>query len=116
VEVRPLREMTGRSLFSEVFFDEARAPDAARIGGLNEGWIVANTTLANERAGLGAGGSGAGGGALPGRKNGMLDVRVGDLMSRPRLAVGRDRARGHAVRARRVDLRRQRPDPAQHHR
>src|SRR4029077_13164621 len=28
VEVRPLREMTGRALFSEVFFDDARVPDA----------------------------------------------------------------------------------------
>ncbi|MGH9048975.1 MAG: acyl-CoA dehydrogenase family protein, partial [Acidimicrobiia bacterium] len=66
VEIRPLREMTGRALFNEVFFDDARVADAARIGGLNEGWAVANTTLANERAGLGSGGSGAVGGAAPG--------------------------------------------------
>jgi alkylation response protein AidB-like acyl-CoA dehydrogenase len=97
VEVRPLREMTGRSLFSEVFFDDARVPDSARIGGLDEGWIVANTTLANERAGLGAGGSGAGGGALPGRKNGMLDVRVGALASRPRAERGPESMVGRAT-------------------
>jgi alkylation response protein AidB-like acyl-CoA dehydrogenase len=82
VEVRPLREMTGRALFSEVFFDDARVSDDAIIGELNQGWVVANTTLANERAGLGSGGSGAGGGAFPGRKAGMLEVRVGDLAER----------------------------------
>lgn len=82
VEVRPLREMTGRTLFSEVFFDNARVGDDAIIGGLNEGWTVANTTLANERAGLGSGGSGAGGAAFPGKKGGMLQVRAGDLAER----------------------------------
>jgi alkylation response protein AidB-like acyl-CoA dehydrogenase len=82
VEVRPLREMTGRALFSEVFFDDARVRDDAIIGGENQGWIVANTTLANERAGLGSGGGGAGGAAFPGRKAGMLEVRVGDLAER----------------------------------
>jgi alkylation response protein AidB-like acyl-CoA dehydrogenase len=79
VEVRPLREMTGRALFSEVFFDDARVPDSARIGGLNEGWGVANTTLANERAGLGAGGGGALGAAVPGSKARMLGRRAGDV-------------------------------------
>jgi len=82
VEVRPLREMTGRALFSEVFFDDARVADSEIIGGLNEGWLVANTTLANERAGLGSGGGGAGGGAFPGTKGGMLEVRVGDVADR----------------------------------
>jgi len=82
VEVRPLREMTGRALFSEVFFDDARVADDAIIGGLNDGWVVANTTLANERAGLGSGGGGAGGAAFPGKRGGMLQVRVGDLAER----------------------------------
>jgi alkylation response protein AidB-like acyl-CoA dehydrogenase len=82
VEVRPLREMTGRALFSEVFFDDARVSDAAVLGEVDHGWTVANTTLTAERAGLGTGGSGAGGAAFPGRKNGMLDQRAGDLAER----------------------------------
>ncbi|HEX3565040.1 MAG TPA: acyl-CoA dehydrogenase family protein, partial [Acidimicrobiales bacterium] len=45
VEVRPLREMTGRSLFNEVFLTDARVPDSCLLGGLNNGWAVANTTL-----------------------------------------------------------------------
>jgi alkylation response protein AidB-like acyl-CoA dehydrogenase len=55
VDVRPLREMTGRALFNEVFLSDARVPDAALVGGLHNGWAVANTTLAFERSGLGAG-------------------------------------------------------------
>ena len=77
VDVRPLREMTGRAMFNEVFFDDARVSNDAVIGGLNEGWPVALTTLANERVGLG-GGAGAVGGA-PGRKGGMLQRRAGDV-------------------------------------
>jgi alkylation response protein AidB-like acyl-CoA dehydrogenase len=88
VEVRPLREMTGRSLFSEVFFSDARVNQSAMIGELNGGWAVANTTLANERAGLGSGGSGAVGGAMPGKKAKQLERRVGDLTA----GRGRDRA------------------------
>ena len=80
VEVRPLREMTGRSLFCEVFLTDARVADTECIGGHGAGWIAANTTLANERAGLGVGGSGASGGGFPGRKSGMLDITVGELM------------------------------------
>ena len=81
IEVRPLREMTGRALFNEVFMTDARVPADAVIGGLNNGWAVANTTLAFERAGLGAGGgSAAGGAATPGTVVGDLDRRAGDFV------------------------------------
>jgi alkylation response protein AidB-like acyl-CoA dehydrogenase len=81
VEVRPLREMTGRALFNEVFINEARVSDAAIIGGTNNGWAVANTTLALERAGLGAGGgSAAATPAVPGTIAGDLPRRVGDFV------------------------------------
>ena len=72
VEVRPLREMTGRSLFTEVFLDGARATDEEIVGGLDGGWPVARTTLMNERMGLGGGGGAVGG--VPGRRGGMLDT------------------------------------------
>jgi len=96
VEVRPLREMTGRALFSEVFFDDARVADDAVLGGVDEGWIVANTTLAAERAGLGSGGGGAGGSAFPGHKGGMLDARAGDLAERTSRAGVQPAAFGRA--------------------
>ena len=60
VEVRPLREMTGEAVFNEVFLDDARVPHANSLGGLNDGWTVANTTLSHERASLGDGGAGWG--------------------------------------------------------
>ncbi len=85
VEVRPLREMTGRALFNEVFLTDARVGDDAVIGGLNHGWAVANTTLMNERAGLGAGaGSPMGTGALPGTVAGYLERRAGDFAGQAR--------------------------------
>jgi len=84
VEVRPLRELTGRALFNEVFLTEARVPNDAVIGGLNNGWAVANTTLANERAGLGAGGGSAAASlAIPGTVMGHLDRRAGDFVPDP---------------------------------
>jgi alkylation response protein AidB-like acyl-CoA dehydrogenase len=38
VDVRPLKEMTGHSLFNEVFITDGRVADSALIGGLNTWW------------------------------------------------------------------------------
>ena len=81
VDVRPLREMTGRAMFNEVFIDGARVPVANIIGGLNNGWAVANTTLMVERASLGSGGGGGLGIALPGSLAGHLHRRAGDFVA-----------------------------------
>jgi alkylation response protein AidB-like acyl-CoA dehydrogenase len=80
IEVRPLREMTGRALFNEVFLTSARVNEDALIGGLGNGWAVGNTTLMFERAGLGAGGGGAGSAAQPGTVMGHLPKRAGDFV------------------------------------
>ncbi len=80
VEIRPLRELTGRAMFNEVFLTDVRVPDDAAIGGINNGWAVANTTLMFERSGLGAGGGGGGVSALPGSIGGDLPRRVGDFI------------------------------------
>ena len=82
VDVRPLKEMTGHALFNEVFLTDARVADTALIGGVNQGWAAANTTLMNERAGLGSGGGTAAGGdsAQPGTVMGVLGKRVGDFV------------------------------------
>jgi alkylation response protein AidB-like acyl-CoA dehydrogenase len=85
VEVRPLREMTGRALFNEVFMTDARVSDDAVIGGVDRGWAVANTTLMNERTGLGSGGGSImGSGALPGTVAGHLERRAGDFAGQPK--------------------------------
>jgi alkylation response protein AidB-like acyl-CoA dehydrogenase len=81
IDVRPLYEMTGHAMFNEVFINDAIVPDAWVIGDLNNGWAAANTTLANERAGLGAGGGGAAGGASPGTITNQLGMRAGDFVA-----------------------------------
>jgi alkylation response protein AidB-like acyl-CoA dehydrogenase len=54
VEVRPLREITGTSDFNEVFLDSVRIPAGQVIGEVNDGWRIANASLAHERSGVGA--------------------------------------------------------------
>jgi alkylation response protein AidB-like acyl-CoA dehydrogenase len=84
VEIRPLREMTGRSLFNEVFLDDVVVRDVDVVGGEGNGWAVTTTTLAFERAGLGAGSSGgAEGSAFPGSVVGHLDRLAGELAAPP---------------------------------
>ena len=53
VEVRPLRELTGETLFNEVFFDDVFVPDDDVVGEVNQGWTVARATLGNERVSIG---------------------------------------------------------------
>ncbi|WP_029136416.1 acyl-CoA dehydrogenase [Nakamurella lactea] len=55
ITVRPLREITGNSLFNEVFFDDVFVPDDAVIGRPGDGWRLARTTLANERVQMSGG-------------------------------------------------------------
>jgi alkylation response protein AidB-like acyl-CoA dehydrogenase len=58
IEVRPLRQITGFAHFNEVFLTDVRVPAENVLGGLNNGWMVAQTTLANERNMIGSGGTG----------------------------------------------------------
>ncbi|MBI1736867.1 MAG: acyl-CoA dehydrogenase family protein [Candidatus Rokubacteria bacterium] len=51
VEVRPLKQITGHALFSEVFMTNARADRRDLIGDLGQGWGIAQTTLGYERGG-----------------------------------------------------------------
>jgi len=60
VEARPLRQITGVAHFNETFLTDARIPADNLLGGVNNGWGVAQTTLANERAAIGNVGSGIG--------------------------------------------------------
>ncbi|MGD9701300.1 MAG: acyl-CoA dehydrogenase [Acidimicrobiia bacterium] len=53
VEVRPLREITGESMFNEVFFDDVFVPDDDVVGEIDQGWTVARATLGNERVSIG---------------------------------------------------------------
>lgn len=50
IEVRPIPQAWGPSDFNEVFFDEVEVPVENLVGRENDGWAVAQGTLAAERA------------------------------------------------------------------
>ncbi len=60
VDVRPLRELTGESIFNEVFLDGVFVPDDCVVGDVDDGWKVARNTLSNERVSLSSGSGGLG--------------------------------------------------------
>jgi len=49
IEIRPILQITGDSEFSEVFYDGVRTARENVVGEVNDGWRVANATLAFER-------------------------------------------------------------------
>jgi len=91
VDVRPLKEMTGRTFFSEVFMDDAVVHDTDRIGDLGDGWRVANTTLTVERTSIGTGSTGVAM-AAPGTKMNSFGRIAGEVVQRSK----ESRAEGHA--------------------
>jgi alkylation response protein AidB-like acyl-CoA dehydrogenase len=52
IEVRPLRHISGKAEFAEVFFTDVVVPRANLVGELNGGWTITQGSLAHERAGL----------------------------------------------------------------
>lgn len=52
IEVRPLKEMTGGSMFNEVYLTDVRVPHENLVGDVGDGWRCARTTLMNERVTL----------------------------------------------------------------
>lgn len=55
IEIRPLREITGRSVFNEVFLDDVFVPDECVVGDPGQGWRLARATLSYERVAMGRG-------------------------------------------------------------
>jgi alkylation response protein AidB-like acyl-CoA dehydrogenase len=88
VEVRPIRQMTGGATFNEVFLTDVGVPDALRLGDAGDGWNVALTTLAFERATSGsARGSEVGGSWMQVRALAEWAGATADPVMRQRLAT-----------------------------
>lgn len=51
IEIRPIREITGDSLFCEVFFNDVKIPVGDRLGDEGNGWLVSMGALGQERVG-----------------------------------------------------------------
>ena len=49
ITVRPIRTMAGPRKYCEVFYDSVRVPMSHVVGGLNNGWATAMSTLSFER-------------------------------------------------------------------
>jgi len=64
VDVRPLRQSTGAAEFNEVFLNDVFVPDECVVGEPGQGWVLARTTLSNERLAIGGGMSSSGLGVL----------------------------------------------------
>jgi alkylation response protein AidB-like acyl-CoA dehydrogenase len=54
VTVRPLKDMSERAPFNEVYFDDVRIPVENVIGDVGRGWHAAVTMLGHERVSIGA--------------------------------------------------------------
>ena len=76
IEVRPIKLISGTSVFCETFFDDVRVPKDQLIGEINGGWAIAKQLLAHERSMISQLGA-RGGNRLPPFKD-MARRYVGD--------------------------------------
>ena len=54
VEIRPIKQASGKSGFNEVYFTDVRIKDDHRLGAVGDGWKVSIVTLMNERLAVGS--------------------------------------------------------------
>jgi alkylation response protein AidB-like acyl-CoA dehydrogenase len=57
VRPRPIKLISGKSVFCETFFENVRVPADHLVGQLNKGWTIAKRLLEHERKGIGGIGS-----------------------------------------------------------
>jgi alkylation response protein AidB-like acyl-CoA dehydrogenase len=92
VDVQPIKEMTGDSVFNEVFYEDVEVPVQNALGAAGDGWTVAMTTLLHERATLGFALVGSleahlGRVAALARSHGVTHGRLADLLAREAIEV-----------------------------
>jgi alkylation response protein AidB-like acyl-CoA dehydrogenase len=81
IEVKPIKLISGTSMFCEVFFSDVRAETRNVVGVENQGWTVAKTLLNFERSGMGSGDIG-------GAARRVMGTSAGRLASMAKEAVG----------------------------
>jgi alkylation response protein AidB-like acyl-CoA dehydrogenase len=94
ITVRPIRTMAGPHKYCEVFYDGVRIPLSNVVGGLNNGWATAMSTLSFERGTASLA-------LLLGHINTVEELLVACPVDRTelRLRLGRLRAEGASIRA-----------------
>jgi alkylation response protein AidB-like acyl-CoA dehydrogenase len=83
IEVRPMREMTGRALSNDVVLSGAWVGGENVIGAVGDGWAVVNVALSSERRTAMKHRSSP---AVAGSRSGDLDRPAGEVANRPRRA------------------------------
>jgi len=81
IEVRPMREMTGKALSNDVLLTGAWVAAGHVIGDIGDGWAVVNVALGSERRTVGAHRSSP---AVAGTGSGDLERPAGEVANRPR--------------------------------
>ena len=110
VEPRPLKLISGASVFCETFFTDVKVPKDQLIGTLNGGWTIAKRLLQFERQNIASGGSGAAGtAAVYDLEQAALDYvgndggKIADRDLRSRITAHKMEARAFQMTVRRAD-------------
>ncbi len=110
VEPRPIKLISGASVFCETFFTDVKVPKDQLLGRLNGGWDIAKRLLQFERQNISAGGSGAAGTAAvydledAAREHvGVEDGKIADRDLRARITAHKMEARAFQMTIRRAE-------------
>jgi alkylation response protein AidB-like acyl-CoA dehydrogenase len=107
VEARPIKLISGNSVFCETFFTDVKVPKKNLVGQLNGGWEIAKRLLQYERQSISSGTLGSSGGVevedVAKRYIGEEDGKIADADLRARIARHRMEARAFQLTIRRVE-------------
>ncbi len=93
VTTKPIKLISGASVFCETFFDDVRVPRENLVGTLNDGWTIAKRLLQHERSmisNMGLGGSGSTENSMENQAKqyvGEVDGKIADPELRQRIAA-----------------------------
>lgn len=89
VETRPIKLISGSSVFCETFFTDVKVPKGNLVGEVNGGWQIAKALLSHERQAISQMGA-RGAGKLPSTEDmvrGYLDTPTGEIQDREKRAA-----------------------------